>query len=133
MAAETLQDILTRFERKVASADDDNNRVGQGAKPRLLPDRHPVRDFFIADILDWALKDDRHSMEHPIFSLSKTPDRKVRHYEHNGVHVTVAPSAYGRATIWDKDILLYCVSVLTEGLNQGREVSRTVRLGPMIS
>jgi plasmid replication initiation protein len=94
----------------------------------LLPDRHPVRDFFIADILDWALKDDRHSMEHPIFSLSKTPDRKVRHYEHNGIHVTVAPSAYGRATIWDKDILLYCVSVLTEGLNQGREVSRTVRL-----
>ncbi len=30
-------------------------------KPRaLLPDRHPTRDFFIADILDWALKDDRH-------------------------------------------------------------------------
>ena len=42
-----------------------------------LPERHPVRDFFIADILDWALKDDRHTTEHPIFSLSKTPDRKV--------------------------------------------------------
>ena len=37
MVAETLQEILTRFERKVASAGDDNNRAGQGAKPHLLP------------------------------------------------------------------------------------------------
>ena len=124
---EKLEDILTRFGNKITNAGE-KDRAGQGARPPLVPDRHPVRDFFIADILDWALKDDRHSMEHPIFSLSTTPDRKVRHYEHNGIHVTVAPSAYGRATIWDKDILLYCVSVLTEGLNQGREVSRTVRL-----
>lgn len=124
---EKLEDILARFGNKITSAGD-QDRAGQGTRSHLLPDRHPVRDFFIADILDWALKDDRHSMEHPIFSLSKTPDRKVRHYEHNGIHVTVAPSAYGRATIWDKDILLYCVSVLTEGLNQGREVSRTIRL-----
>jgi Replication initiator protein A len=28
---------------------------------------------------------DRHSMEHPMFSLSKTPDRHIRHYEHNGI------------------------------------------------
>jgi plasmid replication initiation protein len=124
---EKLEDILTRFGNKIANAAE-QDKAEQGTRPRLLPDRHPVRDFFIADILDWALKDDCHSMEHPIFSLSKTPDRKVRHYEHNGIHVTVAPSAYGRATIWDKDILLYCVSVLTEGLNQAREVSRTVRL-----
>jgi len=128
VAAETLQDILTRFERKVASAGDEDNRAGEGAKPHLLPDRHPVRDFFIAEILDWALKGDRHSMEHPMFSLSKTPDRHIRHYEHNGISVTIAPSAYGLANIWDKDILLYCISVLTEALNQGREISRNVRL-----
>ena len=96
---------------------------------RLLPDRHPVRDFFIADILDWALKDDRHSMEHPMFSLSKKPDKRIRRYEHNGINVTVTPSVLGLATIWDKDILLYCISVLVEALNQGRkDVSRTVRL-----
>jgi len=126
--AETLQDILTRFGRKVASTGDENSRAGEGATPHLLPDRHPVRDFFIAEILDWALKGDRHSMEHPMFSLSKTPDRHIRHYEHNGISVTIAPSAYGLANIWDKDILLYCISLLTEALNQGREISRNVRL-----
>jgi plasmid replication initiation protein len=106
----------------------DQKGTGQGDRPRLLPDRHPVRDFFIAEILDWALKGDRHSMEHPMFSLSKTPDRHIRHYEHNGISVTIAPSAYGLANIWDKDILLYCISVLMEGINQGREISRTIRL-----
>jgi plasmid replication initiation protein len=95
---------------------------------KLAPDRHPNRDFFVADILDWALKDDRHSMEHPMFNLAKKPDREIRHYEHGGVHITVAPGAYGLATIWDKDILIYAVSQLVEALNQGRRVSRTVRL-----
>ena len=68
-------------------------RAAQTQDParKLAPDRHPNRDFFVADILDWALKDDRASMEHPIFSLSKKPDHKIRHYEHNGVHITVAP------------------------------------------
>jgi plasmid replication initiation protein len=130
VAAETLQDILTRFERKVASAGDDNNRAGQGAnKPRLLPDRHPVRDFFIADLLDWALKDDRASMEHPFFSLSKTPDKTTQRYERNGVTVIITASAeYGRATIWDKDILIYAVSQLVEAINQGRPVNRVVHI-----
>ncbi|HJU10857.1 MAG TPA: replication initiator protein A [Candidatus Binataceae bacterium] len=73
---------------------------------KLAPDRHPNRDFFVADILDWALKDDRHSMEHPMFSLSKKPDHRIRHYERNGFHVTVKLGADGMATIWDKDILI---------------------------
>jgi plasmid replication initiation protein len=124
--AETLQDVLNRLGEKITKSP--NQSAGQDTRPGLLPDRHPVRDFFIAEILDWALKGDRHSMEHPMFSLSKTPDRHIRHYEHNGISVTIAPSAYGLATIWDKDILLYCISVLMEGLNQGREISRTVRL-----
>ncbi len=127
---ESLEDILSRFRNKIAS---NVEQVGpparQVSRPGLLPDRHPMRDFFIAEILDWALKGDRHSMEHPMFSLSKNPDHRIRHYEHNGICVTVAPSAYGLATIWDKDVLLYCISVLMEGLNHGRkDISRTVRL-----
>jgi plasmid replication initiation protein len=123
---EKLEDILTRFGNKIAN---EQGRAQQSAQPALLQDRHPVRDFFIADILDCALKGDRHSMEHPFFSLSKKPDRRVREYERDGVHITIKPGADGMATIWDKDILLYCISVLTEGLNQGRQdVSRTVRL-----
>jgi Replication initiator protein A len=69
-----------------------------------------VRDFFIADILDWELKDDRHSMEHLMFALSKIPDIRARRHEHNGNSITVTPSIKGLAVIWDKDILIYAVS-----------------------
>ena len=104
--------------------------IGQSRhRPGLLPNRHPVRDFFIADILDWALKDDRHSMEHPFFSLSKKPDLKARHYEHNGNKITIKPSSDGLATIWDKDILIYAISQLVGAMNAGRQdLSPIIRL-----
>lgn len=85
----------------------------------LLPERYPNQDFFIADILDAAPKSDLASMEHPIFSLSKTPDRSVRRYERNGVFVEVQPSVNGLANIWDKDLLIYVISQLREGINRG--------------
>lgn len=94
----------------------------------LLPDRHPTGDFFVCDVFDAAPKDDLGSMEHPIFSLSTRPDRRVLSYAHNGVEVTVTPSVRGRATIHDKDILIYCISQLVAALNAGREVSRKVTL-----
>jgi plasmid replication initiation protein len=117
-----LSDLIARFEQKACEQRGKELASPVPEKrPRLLPDRHPTRDFFIADILDWALKDDRHSMEHPMFSLSKKPDRRIRHYEHNGNSIKIAPGAYGLATIWDKDILIYLISQIVEGLNQGRE------------
>jgi plasmid replication initiation protein len=116
-----VETLSTLFEQARTAQTQDSTR-------KLAPDRHPNRDFFVADILDWALKDDRHSMEHPMFSLSKKPDHQVRHYERNGVHVTVKPGADGMATIWDKDVLIYAISQLIEALNQGRPVSRKVRL-----
>jgi len=66
-------------------------------------------------------------MEHPMFSLAKKPDRKVRRYEHNDNTITIAPGAYGLATIWDKDIVIYAVSQLVTAINQERkDVSPTV-------
>jgi plasmid replication initiation protein len=126
--AEKLEEILTRFGNKIANAGGEQDRAGQGAGSRLLPDRHPVRDFFVADILEWTLKDDRASMEHPFFSLSKTPDRKPRHYEHNGNTITIEPGPRGLATIWDKDILIYAISQLVAAMNAGRPVTRKIRL-----
>jgi plasmid replication initiation protein len=134
---EKLSDVLLRFQSKVAAAEaaradsqSDQPEVPhkEPSSSRLLPDRHPNLDFFIADILDWALKDDWHSMEHPMFSLSKKCDHRIRHYEHNGSSVTIKPGADGLATIWDKDILIYAVSQLIEGMNQGREPSRVIRM-----
>jgi plasmid replication initiation protein len=129
---EELGEVLTHLGDKISRVSGQrapaSSEAGQGRQPRLLADRHPVRDFFIADIVDWALKDDRHSMEHPFFSLSKNPDHRIRRYEHNEIRVTIAPGAYGLATIWDKDVLIYAVSQLVEAMNQGRPVSRKVRL-----
>lgn len=94
----------------------------------LLPDRHPTADFFVCDVFDAAPKDDLGTMEHPIFSLSTRPDRRILSYEHNGTQVEVAPSVRGRATIHDKDVLIYCISQLMAALNAGRAVSRTLHL-----
>lgn len=94
----------------------------------LLPRRHPNNDFFIADILDAVPKSDMGSMENPFFSLSKKPDMTERFYEHNGNTLTVIPSGRGMATIWDKDILIYCVSQLVAGMNLEREPSQTIRI-----
>jgi plasmid replication initiation protein len=97
-------------------------------KKGLLPDRYKQLDFFVCNILDASPKDDIGSMEHPVFSLSKKPDTRIRRYEHNGSVVEVVPNVYGLATIFDKDILIYCISQLTEALNRGREISKTVQV-----
>lgn len=96
------------------------------AKAVLVPVRHQQKDFFIADILDVAIKDDLASMEHPFFAL-KAGDMRVKTYERNGNSVTVQPGHGGCATIHDKDIWIYCISQMVEAMNRGREVNKTVR------
>lgn len=93
----------------------------------LLPDRRPQPDFFVCDIFDAAPKSDMSSMEHPIFSLSTKPDCRVRRYEHGQNYVEIIPSAIGLATVHDRDVLIFCISQLISALNDGREVSKTVR------
>ena len=100
------------------------------ATPRgtRLPERHPTADFFVCDIFDALPKDDLASMEHPLFSLATRADLRVLTYSHNDAIITVTPSVRGRATLFDKDILIYCISQLMAALNAGRPVSRTVHL-----
>ena len=87
-----------------------------------------VGDFFVCDFAGVSPKHDLASMEHPLFSLSTRPDRRILTYRHNAVSVTVTPSVRGRATIFDADILIFCISQLMAGLNAGRAVSRTLTL-----
>ena len=103
--------------------------VGENTKERspLLPVRHE-RDFFVCDVFDAALKGDSASMEHPIFSLSKKPDMKTRRYENGPSWAEVRPGAKGLATVFDRDILIYCISQLMGAMNDGRPISRTLRL-----
>lgn len=94
----------------------------------LLPDRHPQHDLFICDVSDAVLKDVMQHMEHPFYSLSKKPETAVRQYEHNGNWIKITPSVKGLATIYDKDILIYCISQIMHKLKQGQPVSQRVRL-----
>jgi len=105
--------------------------AGQGG---LSADRRQKRlqarggDFFVCDIFDALPKDDMASMEHPLFSLSTRTDLRILSYSHNGVDITVTPSVRGLATLFDKDILIYCISQLVAALNAGREITRHLRL-----
>ena len=88
----------------------------------------PAGGFFLCDIASPLPKSDLGTLEHPMFSLATRPDRRVLRYEHNGIAVEVTPSVKGRATIHDKDVLIYCVSQLMAAINAGRAVGRTLRL-----
>lgn len=94
---------------------------------KSLPARG-MDDFFVCDFLGVAPKHDLASMEHPLFSLSTRPDRRILNYRHNDVDVTITPSVRGRATIFDADILIFCISQLMAALNAGRPVARTLTL-----
>ena len=85
-------------------------------------------EFFLCDMFAAPPKDDLASMEHPLFSLATRPDLSILRYAHNGATIEVIPSVKGRATIHDKDILIYCTSQLMAALNAGRSVARTLHL-----
>ncbi len=95
---------------------------------KLLPDRHLQQDLFVCDVADAVLKDDMASMEHPFFSLSKKPDTSIRRYENGDRWLEVVPSVKGLATIYDKDILIYCISQLIAKMNEGEQPSPYVRI-----
>jgi hypothetical protein len=118
----TLKALQRKPEAQVGSGD---NKAG------LLRVRHPNRDFFLADLFDYALKDDGASMEAPIFTLSTKPDLSIWQWtsKDGSKSIKVAPSVLGRATQFDKDVLIYVISQLTEALNRGRDDTRyrTVR------
>ena len=87
--------------------------------------------MFICDILDATPKDDMASMEHPFFSLSKKPDHRIKKYEHNGEYIEIAPSAYGVATIKDKDILILPLASSWQKLTKAKSQARLSSFQPM--
>lgn len=88
----------------------------------------PAGDYFVCDFFAAMPKHDLASMEHPLFSLSTRPDRRILEYRHNDIEVTVTPSVKGRATIFDADILIFCISQLMAALNAGKPTARTLTL-----
>lgn len=87
-----------------------------------------ISDFFVCDFFAAVPKHDLASMEHPLFSLSTRPDRRVLSYDHRGTQMTIVPSVKGRATIFDADILIFCISQLMAAINAKRPVARRLTL-----
>jgi plasmid replication initiation protein len=94
----------------------------------LLAAKHGGGDLFICDVADAVLKDLIPQMEHPFYSLSKKPETSIRRYEHNGNWLQIVPSVKGLATIYDKDILIYCISQIMEKLKRNERVGPRVRI-----
>lgn len=115
------QDLLQQ------AADEDDAPAMTGGRLAKDKGKQAQLEIFTAALVDPAIKDDMASMEHPVFSLTKRADMKIRRYERNNVMLEVQPSASGIATIWDKDIMIYCGSQIVAGLNAGLRVSRRVR------
>jgi plasmid replication initiation protein len=95
---------------------------------QLLPIRHTDAGLFVCDVVDAVFKDIMPHLEHPFFTLSKSTDTKVRRYQHNGEYIEVTPSVLGLATIYDKDILLYCISQLMHRVRNNLPIGPRVRI-----
>lgn len=119
--AKQYQALLQTHQGTAATASPES--LEANGKTGLIRVRHPNRDFFLADMFDYALKDDGATMEAPIFTLSTKPDLSIWQWtsKDGNKSIKVAPSVLGRATQHDKDVLIYVVSQLTEALNRGRE------------
>ncbi len=80
-------------------------------------------DLFIPLMRDLPLKDQRETMERPFFSLQKRKRLKPIEYQSADGEVRVkveAVPAYGMATIWDGDILIWAASALNRLREEGR-------------
>ncbi|GIT89244.1 replication initiator protein A [Roseobacter sp. OBYS 0001] len=101
-----------------------------GANPTGSAMGQPIgqSDFFVCDFFAAVPKHDLAAMEHPLFSLSTRPDRRILNYTHNDAEITITPSVKGRATIFDADILIFCISQLMAAINAGKKTSRHLTL-----
>lgn len=92
------------------------------------PDEPAQADLFLCDMTNWPIKDDVASMDFPLFSLAKQPDKTPREYRLGSKVIRVIPSGIGAATMFDKDLLFFISSQIVEALNLGKPVSRTVHV-----
>lgn len=94
-------------------------------------DPNPSLDFFIPLLHDVPLKDQREIMERPFFSLQKRKRLKPIEYTSPDGDVWVkveSMPAYGMATIWDADILIWAASALNRMKAQGvNDLPRTLK------
>ncbi len=96
----------------------------------LLPERYPVGDLFVCELVDIVLKSDMASLEYPFYSLTKKPDRNPRRFEHDGRWIEFRPSIKGLPTIYDKDLLIYAISHIMREKQRSGKTPKTIVIDP---
>ena len=106
--------------------DDESEHNKSAAMPKTQP------DLFCPTFTDIAARDCGRAMEFPLFSLSKKPRKQPIEYEsQDGIYVQVMPGyECGVATIWDADVLIWCVSQIVEARDRGLTASPVIQLIP---
>jgi plasmid replication initiation protein len=86
--------------------------------------------LFVANIIDAAPKGDTQSMEFPLFSISSKVDTDSFYYTNKktGASIEIIPNEKGRATIHDKDLLLYCFGQIAEAKNRGIAIGQKIHV-----
>lgn len=87
----TLDDLMARIPEMREKAKRRADASG------LLSDRHQQADFFVADLVDYAMKDDQATMEAPVFSLSTREDKKLWRWTSSDGKKTVDVAPTNRA------------------------------------
>lgn len=88
-------------------------------------------DLFVALVGDLPLRDDREIMSAPMVSLSKKPPSTLDWTGPRGQKVTITATAGSSiATIYDFDIIIWCISQINAGLERGRDPGPTITFRP---
>lgn len=112
--ASTLPPLVRRVKAMARKAHADKAGLTEPQSPEMKQ-----LDLFVANLLDYNLKDDMATMEAPLFSLSTKPDMDTWKWisPDKKKWLEVTPSSIGRATIHDKDLLIYLTSQLVAAMN----------------
>jgi len=118
------------LERNEITIQNNKNTKTLTDKPKIkrIPIKEPIKvlkhnkkDYYLTDTFElpnWKPKNDMPSMEHPLFSLSNKSVQELKSYERDGVSITIIPGKSGYATIFDKDLWIYCTSLILNSKNQ---------------
>jgi plasmid replication initiation protein len=90
--------------------------------------------LFIAELIDYAPKDHTDMMERPFFSIAKRKRLKPIEYQSEdgsiSIRITGSPE-HGIATIWDADIIIYCISrIVAERARGDNDVGPSIFVTP---
>ena len=98
---------------------------------RIAPKGDHQPDLFTPPFVDIPIRDQRDMMERPFFSLAKKPRTTPIEYQVGDVWIKVNPNpAFGMATIWDADILIWLATQVIEAIDQGMPHARVIRFHP---